>query len=282
MDEETKTNLKKMRIQLYDTNLNQVEDRLVSQDTEVRKGPGGSHKGPMRLEFCIFNKQDVEDVKAYLDQLSGNLPLTIKVPKGKKLKDMDYDENEISWRTTLVGEILNLQTQDEQVALLREKGFVFVTEDHLEELGMLPDNLPKKYRDLQWMIKLVKEAKNLLNNKYDPNILFGYQLFGEKEDNMVIYAKGMGENEFTPLTKPWKKKNAVTFKKSDMAKFPVHMIEEERTKFRVELYKHRKDPDLRFSKFFKRWYKDVEFREKDKWADIIETLGVLSIPENPE
>lgn len=280
--EETKANLKKMRVQLFDENLNQLDDRLVAQDTELRKGPGKAHIGPMRLEFCFFEKQDIEAVKAYLDQISGNIPVMVKLPKGKKSKDMDYDADEINWRTTLVGEIIDLATQDEQVALLREKGFIFVTEDHLEEMEMLPGNLPKKYRGFQWMIKLIREAKSLINNKYDPNLLFGYQLLGEKIETMVIYAKGAEENEFVSLEKPWKKKNAVTFKKSEMAKFPVHMIDEERAKFRIELYKHRKDPGLRFSKFFKRWYKDVEFREKEKWADAIDHLVDLNALEIPE
>lgn len=281
MENTVKVNLKKMRIQLFDTNLNQLEDRLVAQDTELRKGPEKVHVGPMRIEFCLFTQEDVNLSKLYLDQLVGNLPIEVKVPKGKKLKDMAYDSNEENWRNTLVEELTGIETQDEQIALLREKGFVFVTDDHLEEMGMLPDNLPKAHRGLQWMIKLLKEAKNLLNNKYDPNLLFGYQLLGEKVDTMVIYTKGE-DKEFTPLERPWKKKNAVTFRKTDMVKFPVHMIEEERTKFRVELYRHRKDPELRFSKFFRRWYKDVEFREKKEWAEYIEALGSLNNSQEPE
>lgn len=267
--EDPKINLKKMRVQLYDSIMNQIEDRLIQQDVELRKGPGRNHEGPMKLEFCVFERGDVEAIKTYLDQISGKIPLESKTPKTYKSRkaSTQYDSDAESWRKEMVEKILDMERQDDMIAHLRESGFIFVTHDHLKDAGIFSfENLNAGLSNFQWMIKLLKEAKNPVNNKYDPTLLVGFLLLGEKAETGYIIHHG----ELTTFKKPWRSINKVTFKKTEMAKFPHYMTAEEREKFRIELYKHRKDPELKFSKFFRRWYKDVIFREKDEWAEKIE------------
>ncbi len=261
---EPKAHLKKMRLQLFDNTLGQIEDRLVSQDTELRKGPPTTHHGPIKLEVCIFGKDDIPEVIAYLNALTGIVPIS-KLPKPKKAKDTNYSEDESSWREALLKEATALEYQDEMVKVLRENGFVFVTADHLGDMGLIDWGKQEDHlADLQWMIKLIKEAKNPVNNKYDPMLLFGFKLLGEKTDSCYTILHGTAQ----VYEKPWKNKNKVTFKKSEMCKFPPYMVQEEREKFRIELYKARKDfENHQFTKFFKRWYPDVDFREKDEWAN---------------
>lgn len=262
---ETKAHLKKMRVQLFDGGLNQVEDRLVSQDTELRKGPIEAHKGPIKLEVCLFEKEDIDKVIEYINQLVGYLPIELATKKPKRVRG-EYSDDK-SWREDLKEEILSLGSQDEMIAKLREEGFIFMTSEHLSDAGILEEALLASVKDYQWMIKLIKEAKNPQNNKYDPLVLFGFKLLGEKTETVHwLLDRTLSSLEGVP----WKKANKVTFKKSDMAKFPPYMLPEEREKFRGELYKARKDPPNHiFSKFFLRWYKDVEFREKDEWAETL-------------
>lgn len=273
--EEPKAHLKKMRLQLFDTNMGQLEDRLVAQDTEIRKGPNNPHKGPLKIEVCLFEEEDINNVLNYIKLLAGFLPLESKLPKAKKLKDTDYSEDESSWRDALLKEVLQMETQDDIIKALREQGFVFVTTDHIADMGLfdwstIDTNTTANIDEdqFQWMIKLIKEAKSPVNNKYDPMLLVGFKLLGDKIDWMTTILHDQVEIH----EKTWKSKNKVTFKKTDMCKFPTYMVLEEREKFRIELYKARKDTaEHTFSKFFKRWYKDVEFREKEEWESIINT-----------
>jgi hypothetical protein len=270
MKDPIKSNLKKLRVQLFDPDMNQLEDRLVSQDLELTKGPKEPHKGPMKLEFCLFGQPDVELAIGYLKRLSGDLPLVVKTPKTRALKKAYSDDP--SWRESLHEKIQESEFQDEFIKELRSEGFIFMTSDHLSDAGIVKDwsVFPAYFEQYQWMIKLLKEAKNPVNNKYDPNLLFGFKILGQKEPIMLSILHG----KFHEFSKEWKAVNKLTFRKTDMVKFPHYMVMEERERFRVELYKARKDPDNhKFSKFFKRWYMDVDFREKPGWSTLIEAPG---------
>lgn len=264
-EQEPKAHLKKMRVQFFDNDMGQIEDRLVSQDTELYKGPQTSHTGPIKIEVCLFERDDVDKTINYINQLVGLLPLSSKIPKPKKSSTPDYNDDEDSWRESLLKSMLKLETQDAITKALRKEGFIFMTSDNLEDLGLMKFNIHQDHlREFQWMIKMTREAKNPLNNKYDPTLLFGFKLLGEKSDQIYSILHGNPEMHH----KDWQSKNKLTFKKTDMCKFPSYMVLEERAKFRLELYKARKDfPNHQFSKFFKRWYKDVEFREKEEWEE---------------
>ena len=91
--------------------------------------------------------------------------------------------------------------------------------------------------------------------------MFGFKLLGKKLKRLLVMAN---LETVTEMILPWESKDDNHFKKTEMAKFPDYMVLEEREKFRVELYKYRKSPDdWEFSKFFKRWAKDVDFKEKE-------------------
>jgi hypothetical protein len=272
---------KKMRIQLYDEGFNQLSDRLVHQDGELRNGPKEEHKGPLKVEVCLFEKEDVNLFKEYLTKLTEGLPKVAKATKIKKSSVAISDDP--GWREKLVSEVESLltvtdkkgkaliSTQEELIKFLRgfSPGFVFLNHEFLPEPLINPRADAEKW---SYMIPCIKEAKNPLNNKYDPNIMFAFQVLGKKKKQVyVILYKDFEKAQVIDI--PWKSSEDNFFKKTEMAKFPPYMILEEREKFRLELYKYRKDPEnTEFSKFFKRWMPAVDFKEKE---EISQKLGLI-------
>lgn len=268
--EEPKALNKKLRLQLFDENFNQLSDRLVGQDLELDKGPKEAHKGPMKIEVCLFDKADVDAFIGYLERVQGKLPLESKT---KKIKLQAIDTNADGWREEFITKIQGLinngdiPTQEILITHLRSNGFVFLTWDALPEQVNPPTEEAQDYPDmsmLQWMLPITKEAKNPINNRYDPKIMFGFSLIGKKLSKVYV-ATYLELNLVIPIK--WENKNENQFRKTEMSWFPQYMTLEEREKFRIELYKLRKEPEMVPSKFFKRWYKDVDFREKEEWAE---------------
>ena len=72
---EEKTYKPKLRITTLEDNGSYIQDRLVDAYTEMNSGPKVQHKGPIRIEVTLTNKQDVENFKNYLDERVGNLPI---------------------------------------------------------------------------------------------------------------------------------------------------------------------------------------------------------------
>lgn len=261
-------NLKKIRVQLFDSEMNQITDRLVTQETEFRTGPKEPHKGPLKIEVCLFTKDDANDCLTYIKKLIGDLPIEVAPAKLKTANMASADDD--SWRESLVQSVPEFESQDGLIKDLRNQGFVFLTAEHLADMGLVTWTEDDVQWSYQWMVKLIKEAKSLINNKYDPTVMFGFKLLGDKVEQMYTYLHGDMES----IEMPWKSANKVTFRKTEMVKFPHYMIAEEREKFRVELYKARKlfseEKPHKFSKFFRRWYTDVDFREKEEWTPKIE------------
>jgi hypothetical protein len=271
--EEPKTFNKKIRIQLYDKDFNQLSDKLVAQDLELTKGPKEAHTGPMKIEVCLFEQVDITDFISYLARIQNKLPLITKVKKAKALISKD-DEG---WREQLIAKMEEMvkddtiSCQEALIAELRKEGFVFLTWDTLpqkpkfEKMAAHFDEVESLLESYQWMIPLIKEAKNPINNKYDPYLMYGFKLLGKKNKKVLLMANLETVNE---IALPWAAKDDNHFRKTEMAKFPDYMVLEEREKFRIELYKYRKDPEgWEFSKFFKRWAKDVDFKEKEELLD---------------
>lgn len=253
---------KKLRIQTFDSEGFQINDRLVEQDIEFYQGPKEAHEGPMRLELNLWEKDDIEKALEYIQKLSGRLPIVAPGSnKPKKLKGQGKIILEPEQRQELIKAVIELESQDEIVAFLREQGFEFLTFDYINSLGLetgISEDHQKKY---QWMLKLVKRAKNPLNNKFDPMLAFGFKLIGKKISSLVIY---LFKKKHKVLKRPWKSKTKVSFKNTDMIKFPHYMIQEEKDKFIVERDTLRRFKDKKPSKFFLRWIKDVEFKDKDE------------------
>ena len=244
---------KKLRIQLFDSDGRMLNDRLVTQDPEMVVGPKLAHDGPLRIEFTLETKDDIEKAKDYLDRLVGNLPLSVK--KAKKLnKDLGEDVN---FRQALLDNIIiPADNQDTLIGILRNEGFVFMMSDYLitfDDLGLQIKDVHKdKY---QWMIRLIKPGRNPRSDKFDPMLVIGIQLLPEHNEKVVVYM----DTKFHKSYKiPVPSKPKEVFKKTTMLKFPPYMVEKEREKFRYELRQYELNPERNYSKFFIRWKEWVE------------------------
>lgn len=242
---------KKVRIQLFDPEGRLISDRLVSQDSEFYKGPKEVHQGPLKIEFTLMEKQDVEEVKTFIDKLVGNLPLEAsKSTKRVKIETSDIDNREEFLEKVLA----NPKDQDDLINTLRENGFIFVMADYLDMFEYGIDFIKYHKDKYQWMIRNIKVAKNPKNDKHDPMLLFGINLM-ERDEKIVIYLNG---KYLKKVIIPIPEKPRETFKKTEMLKFPPFMIPEEREKFRIELRALQLQPDKEKSKFFSRWEPYVE------------------------
>lgn len=258
--------VKKMRLQLYDPDFNMLSDKLVAQDTEMYHGPAEPHSGPLKVEFCLFQREDVDQCITYLQKLTKLIPIETKVRKVKKTSTNSEDG-----RDNFLETIKGMETQDALINFLREEGFIFLSSEQAEdyELFVVPD----EQRDFQWMLKLVREAKDPKNNKYDLTIKVGIKILGEKTDQVILYHFSEGSVIETPWRNPNKPAN---YRKLGMAKFPDYMVADERMKFSKELAIYRRwkelpDADTKplmgpedFTKAFKRWTPFVEFAEKEE------------------
>lgn len=250
---------KKLRIQTFDEEGFQIQDRLVEQDIEFYQGPKESHIGPLKIEVNLWEKDDIPKFKEYLDKLTGVLP--IQAPGKDKPKKASGGKVILApeQREELIKLILDNETQDNAIQGLRDQGFEFLTFDYINSLGLDTGISGEHQEKYQWMLKLVKKAKNPLNNKYDPMLCFGFKLVGKKIGTFVIY---LNRDKHKVVKMDWQDKQKLSFKNTEMVKFPPYMIQEERDKFRVELYQLREDKEKKPSKFFNRWAPDVEFKDK--------------------
>lgn len=243
-----KTFEKKLRIQLYDSEMNQLSDRLVEQDLEFRKGPSNVHDGPVKVEVFLLTPEDVEAFKVYLDKLSGSLPKDfLPSRKNKKFPKVSQDDELDS---ALITELGNLTDPEEFNETITSLGFVFVTYELIKDLNLpitLSDELTEA-DDFRLLIRLLRTAKNPLNNKYDPNTVIAVSRI-KNEPGVKIFHFNKLVLELPLDLKPSK----ITVPTSNLTKFPSYMTQEERNKFRVEKEKLIKDPDLLPSKFYKRW-----------------------------
>jgi len=241
---------KKLRLQLYDKEMNQISDRLIGQNLELISGPKEIHKGPLKIEVCLFTQEDIEKFILYLKKLTGNIPLTEKI---KKIKNLKIEINED--REKIISELIKTTfTQDDLINALRTRGFKFLTPDYIEDLE-LSFKIKEGDEKFQFMMRPLKEAKNPQNNKFDPSLAFGFKLIGDKISKFNVYL--FGGKEIKAYEKKWKKDSNFTFKSTDMIKFPQYMIAEERIKWRKEHFDLLRDPKKTPSKNYLRWKDDV-------------------------
>lgn len=259
--------IKKMRLQLYDPEFNMVLDKLVAQDTEMYHGPSEPHDGPLKVEFCLFERADIDACITYLQKLVKVIPIETKIRKTRKTSAHGED-----LRNSFIETIKGVETQEALINLLRDEGFIFLSAEQVEDYELF--EVPDEYREFQWMLKLIKEAKDPKNNKYDLTIKVGIKILGEKVDKIILYHFSEGEEVETPWRNPKKPTN---YRKLGMAKFPTFMITEERMKFSKELAAYRREKALPepkvftpddFSRGFKRWTPFVDFAEKEELMQI--------------
>jgi hypothetical protein len=224
---------------------------LVEQATELRMGPKEPHQGPYTLEFNLVSQEDVEGMVEYIKKLKGDLPITTSTTK-VKTKDKKIDEM-LSDKEPLLDLLKTLKakckTQEKLISELREYGFKFVAADVIQDYAS-PDmiTLKEKHLDYQFMVRLVKEAKDPSNDKWDYRLVFGIKFMGEKVAKVQVYLWGKWEEV---LKIGWEKEEDINFKKVEtLYSFPEWMDYAERKRWRLENRKLEKNPELEPSKFY--------------------------------
>lgn len=242
---------KKIRVQLFDPDFNQLSDKLVAQDLELKIGPKEPHNGPLKVEVCLFEETDINLFIEYLQRLHGTLPMNVPGKRGRKRIKADPESEEFS--SEFVDMLLDTPSRDadEFGELVEKEGFIFTSYQLLKDLE-LPVNLPEDYiepDDYRLLIRLIRKAKNPLNNKYDPTLILAVSKMKDDPRVVVIhFNKEVGELELENF-----KASKIKVPTSNMTKFPTFMTQEERNKFRVERDKLIKEPEKEATKFYKRW-----------------------------
>lgn len=267
--EETPEFKPKMRVQCLTEEGITISDRLVDQYTELNIGPKVSHNGPIKLEIILTNQEEVEKFTTYINKLVGNLPLAKVAGKRGRPESAQVDFN--SPREELLEDIKALaahtDNQDTVINYLREKlGFVFLlTEDlltYFPDFPFLKKDIGDKthngqYPDsLQWMIRRIKAGKDPKTDKYDPQIIFGFEIMNRSSNRVVPYLYKERKDRIKASVP---KKNAISFNNTELTKFPKYMNEEERLKFSTEMRQLLLNESKKPSKFFIRWFPDVVF-----------------------
>lgn len=228
----------KMRIKLFDPiEKILISDRLVEQSTELLKGPKEEHKGPMSFEVNLYQQEDVDGFIAYLKKIKGELPLekeeNPKVKKDKKLDKMLSDKEPL---LDLLKVFQNKGTSQEKlIALAREYDFRFIASDvamdhNVHNPGQI--EIRDNHKDYQFMVRLIKEAKDPANDKYDWRLVFGIKIVGEKTNHVKVYLFGKFD---TSWKIPWEDAKEHNFKKVEKVYiFPEYMDIDDRKKWRSE------------------------------------------------
>ena len=234
----------KMRIRLYDGNFMELSDRLVDQSTEFRNGPKESHKGPMTIEVNLSTQIDLDMFVDYLKKVKGDLPITEKVKQNKAEKTIAKMLSDKEPLLDLIKTIkAKAKTQEDIIKMLREYNFKFISGDVIQDMTTHDPNIGKQIQlrqkdiddNFQYMVRLVKEAKEPMNDKYDFRLVFGIKIIGDRVGKVVIYLWGK-YSEFVKI--PWADKKKFNFKKVDKVySFPDWMDYTDRKKWRTE---HRK------------------------------------------
>ena len=253
----------KLRVTTLTKKLGVIKDRLVDQYIELNNGPTFTHGGPVRLEFTLAYNDDVQLIMGYLERLSGKVPL-----KERKV----YKKETVDTYAAMVEELLadvrkliaddKIKTQDALISYLRDKGFVFLSYQTLKDIEIETiGKVGKEYQDKAFLIRRIKEAKSTKADKYDPQLMFIFQLFGKKTSKVIPILYG---DILEPISIKWKESYKVNFKKLEFTIFPHYMTLEEREKYRVEQRKYKLDPEAKFSKFYLRWNPVVEKLNRKK------------------
>lgn len=256
----------KIRVTTLEENGAVISDRLVDATSEYYSGPKVQHKGPIRIEVTLTNTSDVTSFKEYLDRLIGNLP--VKQPsQGRGRPSVATQALSESPREDILLNVEKLvkeeKTQAEIISYLRELGFVFLlTEDFLHyfegfpfdkrDVGKPTDN--NQYLDsMSWMVRCIKRAKDPQADKFDPMIIFGFNILREKSKKIVPY---LYKERKEPLRASLGKAK-LSFSAVEFTKFPKYQLEEERLKWSAEMRALLANPEKKPSKFFIRWAPDI-------------------------
>ena len=247
---------KKFRIQAFDTDFNMIQDRLLGQDSEFSQGPKESHKGPLKIEVCLFEQEDIDRFTQYLERLRKDIPIKEKGARRlrRKVKVEGPTPNE-----ALIDTLHIILEAGELNQFLKDEGFVYTNPQLIGDLK-LPIAYPKgvDLEDYRLLVKLVKKSKNPLNNKYDCSLIILTERTG---DGLIVCHLGETVIQKTIMDLS---KNTIKVPKSMNTVFPEYMTLEERNKFRIEKAKLEEDPDKQPSAFYRRWVHFVDAQNKGR------------------
>lgn len=257
----TKGSTSKMRIQQFDPASNLlVSDRLVEMKTELMNGPSEKWDGPITIEATMADKDQVDQLVAYLNRIKGDLPLVVKSPKPKSTtKSIDKMLSEKEPLLDLVKTVKEkAKTQEDLIKILREYDFVFVDRFTVQDVGG-EDKIKLKdlhiAEDYQFMVRKVKEAKDPANDKFDWRLVFGIKILGERVGKYQVYLWGKWDSL---VKKPWADAKKINFKKVELIySFPEFMDYNDRKRWRQEnrkiLLNQEKGITIEPSPWFVKW-----------------------------
>lgn len=217
----------KLRIQLLDDSGIMMSDRLVDQYSELLNGPSEKHKGPIRVEATLIDRDSTERFKQYLDKLVGELPVIVK---NKTSKEQVNPFKEI---------YLDIKKKDhieDIIEYLEAINFRWVNWQFIEELKTVGkwDGPTTGLARYQWLVRMTRQAKDPQNDKFDFTMMVGINFFAHTDKVIVLYKY----KKKAKWTKTWKKEKNLNIKKKKTAMiFPQYMSIEERKQWR---YMHRK------------------------------------------
>jgi len=209
-------------------------------------GPKETHNGPISVEFNLLSQEQIEEIIVYLKRLKGDLPIAT-TPAAKKSTVNKTIDKMLSDKEPLLDLIKTVKakgtTQEKIIEMLREYNFRFISQDVIQDMIIHDEQIGKQIqlrkRDIeagfQYMVRLIKEAKEPMNDKYDFRLVFGIKIIGERTNKIVIYLWG----EYSDYMKvAWEKEKVMNFKKVEkIYVFPEFMDYTDRKKWRTE---HRK------------------------------------------
>jgi hypothetical protein len=244
-------NRPKLRIQLLDEALVTKSDRLVDQYSELLNGPSEKHKGPIKIEATLIDRDTTERFKQYLDKLVGDLPVIVK---NKTSKEAVNPFKEIYL------DIKKRENIEDIIEYLESINFRWVNFQFLEELasiGKFDTNLGNVLKNYQWLVRMTRQAKDPANDKFDFTMMVGINFFSHKDKVFVVFKNKIKAK----WVKVWKKEKNLNMKKKKTAMvFPQYMSIEERKQWR---YMHRKvilgkDLGPRESQFYNRYKAEIK------------------------
>ena len=253
----------KMRITYLSPKGVTLKDRLVDQGSELQLGPQESHSGPIRLEFTVHYKEDMEMISTYLAMVAGKIPLKERKVYKSKPKDIVYEEpiDELLADIKRIHINTDETNQEKLIQYMRDHGFSMLTYQAIKDFK-LPIAVKKSHRKWAFLVRRIKEGKNPKADKYDPQLAIGIRLSGQKENHVLVYLY----SKFTEkLDCNWPNKIGINYKKLKATIFPPYMPLGEREKYRAEERKLQLNPDAKPSKFFSRWKHYIEELNKKKF-----------------
>lgn len=246
----------KIRITLYNEDGTIKSDRLTQFQGEMYMGPKEEHNGPVRIDVQFNTRDQVEEVIQYIKKLTGQLPIS---EKRKYVKSTTTQSISSTTGDSILTELKTKQNQVEVIDALRYFNYQFITHEHLEEIfeknGWTLNLKRENHKEYQFMVRVLRLAKDPKNDKIDPSLIFAIKLIGDLVPGYHVYQGG----EFYESVKlPWPKKNINLKVKEKFYKFPATMLYDERAKWRAEDRKVHADPNYQPTPFYNRWLPFVE------------------------